>query len=40
MEKIDLDDFIDLWEGHYNKLSDEDKALLPLRKISFLAPEE
>lgn len=40
IEKIDIEDFINLWEQHYDKLSDEDKALLPLRKISFLAPEE
>lgn len=40
IEKIDLEHFIDLWEEHYDKLSDEDKTLLPLRKISFLAPEE
>lgn len=40
IEKIDLDDFIDLWEKHYKKLSDEDRNLLPLKEISFLAPEE
>lgn len=40
IEKIDIEDFLDLWEKHYEKLSDEDKNLLPLRKISFLAPEE
>lgn len=40
IEKVDLERFIDLWEEYYNKLSDEDKQLLPLRKISFLAPEE
>ncbi len=40
IEKIDLDDFIDLWETNYDKMTDEDKNLLPLRKIMFLAPEE
>ncbi len=40
IEEINLDRFIDLWEEYYDKLSDEDKILLPLRKISFLAPEE
>ena len=40
IEAIDLERFIDMWEEHYNKLSDEDKDLLPLRNISFLAPEE
>ena len=40
IEKMDLDTFIELWEEHYEKLADEDKQLLPLRKISFLAPQE
>ncbi len=40
IEKIDLDDFINLWEQHYANLTDEDKVLLPIRKISFLAPIE
>lgn len=40
IEKINLEDFIELWEKHYNNLSDEDKNLLPLRKIPFLAPED
>lgn len=40
IEEINLERFIDLWEEHYDKLSDEDKILLPLRKISFLAPGE
>ena len=39
IEKIDLDDFMNLWEQHYEKLSDEDKRFLPLRRINFLAPE-
>ncbi|MHB1769478.1 MAG: restriction endonuclease [Minisyncoccota bacterium] len=40
IEKIDLERLIDLWEEHYDKLTDEDKGLLPLRRLSFLAPEE
>lgn len=40
IEEIDLERFIDLWEEYYDKLSDEDKVLLSLRKISFLAPED
>lgn len=40
MEKIDLNGFIDLWEQYYDKLSEEDKSLLPLRKVAFLAPPE
>ena len=40
IEEIDFERFIDLWEEYYGKLLDEDKALLPLRKISFLSPKE
>lgn len=40
IEKMDLDDLVSFWEDYYEKLEEEDKALLPLRKISFLAPEE
>lgn len=40
IEEIDFERFIDLWEEHYDKLSDEDKTFLPLRRISFLSPEE
>lgn len=40
IEKIDLDDLISLWEEYYMKLDEEDKSLLPLRKIAFLAPKE
>lgn len=39
MELIDLDRFIDLWIEHYGKLDDEDRARLPLRTVSFLAPQ-
>jgi len=39
VEKIDLDSLIDLWEKYYDKLNEEDKALLPLRQIFFLSPE-
>jgi restriction system protein len=37
VELIDLSRFIDLWEEHYYKLTDEDKALLPLAPIYYLA---
>lgn len=37
VELIDLARFISLWEDFYNKMSDEDKNLLPLRPIYFLA---
>jgi restriction system protein len=40
MEKIDLDSFIDLWVDNYDKMAEEDRALLPLRRIAFLAPNE
>ena len=40
IETIDLDEFIDLWEKNYDKLSDEDKRLLPLTKVYFLTTSE
>lgn len=40
MEKIDLNSFIDLWKDNYEKLTEEDKILLPLRSIMFLAPSD
>lgn len=40
VELIDLDRFIELWQQYYHKLDDEDKALLPLVPIYFLAPSE
>ena len=40
VELIDLARFIILWQEFYLKLSDEDKALLPLRPIYFLAEQE
>lgn len=40
IEKIDLDSFIEYWDQYYEKMVEEDKARLPLRKISFLAPAE
>jgi len=38
VELIDLDRFIALWQEFYSKLSDDDKALLPLVPIYFYAP--
>jgi len=35
---VDLNRFITLWQEFYDKLKDEDKNLLPLRPIYFLAP--
>lgn len=37
VELIDLARFIGLWQEFYNKMSDEDKNLLPLRPIYLLA---
>jgi len=40
VELIDYERFISLWQEFYHKLTDEDKAKLPLRAVYFLAPEE
>ncbi|MBC8312772.1 MAG: restriction endonuclease [Candidatus Cloacimonetes bacterium] len=40
VELIDLDRFINLWQEFYPKLSDEDKAQLPLLPFYFYAPNE
>lgn len=40
MELVDLQRFISLWQEFYSKMIDEDKALLPLTPIFFLAPNE
>jgi restriction system protein len=40
VELIDFERFISLWQEFYHKISDEDKARLPLRAVYFLAPEE
>lgn len=39
VELIDLERFIDLWRQFYDKLSDEDKAMLPLTPVYFVAPQ-
>lgn len=38
VELVDLDRFISLWVDFHSKLSDEDKALIPLVPIYFYAP--
>ena len=38
IEIMDIKRFIDLWKTHYLDMSEEDKSLLPLREIMFLAP--
>jgi len=40
VELIDLNRFISLWQEFYEKLKDEDKSLLPLRPIFFIAAGE
>lgn len=39
LELIDMPRFIELWRDNYDKLSDEDKSLLPLQPIYFLDEE-
>lgn len=39
IELLDLDQFLDLWMAHYDKLSEEDKTHLRLRTVYFLAPD-
>lgn len=39
IELIDLDRFLELWESSYDRLTEEDRGLLRLRRVSFLAPE-
>lgn len=33
---IDIDEFIDLWIRYYDRMSEEDKALLPIIPVYFL----
>lgn len=37
---IDGDEFITMWQQYYNKMTDEDKNMLPLRRIAFLGMNE
>jgi len=39
IELIDLRRFVELWQEHYDAMSEEDKSLMPLREILFLSPE-
>jgi restriction system protein len=39
IELMDLDRFLDQWVEHYDKMSEEDKAKLRLRRVYFLAPD-
>ena len=37
---IDGDEFIVMWQEYYDKMSDEDKNMLPLKRIAFLGNNE
>ena len=37
---IDGNDFIDMWQEFYDKMSDEEKNMLPLKRIAFLGSNE
>lgn len=37
---IDGDEFIEMWQEYYNKMNDEDKNMLPLKRIAFLGNNE
>jgi len=39
VELIDLERFIELWREFYDKLTDADKAMLPLVPVYFIAPQ-
>ncbi len=40
VELIDQDRFVELWQGFYEKMADEDKRLLPMRTVYLLASDE
>jgi len=40
IEKIDLNDLIKKWDEHYDRMKEEDRRLMPVKRIAFLAPEE
>lgn len=37
---IDGDEFIEMWQEYYDKMSDDDKNILPLKRIAFLGSNE
>ena len=39
IELINLDHFIELWQEFYDKMKDEDKALMPIRPVYFVDKE-
>jgi restriction system protein len=40
IEKIDLSDLIQMWDDHYDEMEEEDRRLMPLKRVAFLAPPE
>jgi restriction system protein len=40
IEKIDLSDLIQMWDEHYDEMEEEDRRLMPLKRVAFLAPPE
>jgi restriction system protein len=39
VEKIDLNDLIQMWDDHYDQMQEEDRRLMPLKRVAFLAPK-
>ena len=39
IQLLDLDGFLDLWIEHYNKMDEEERSLMRLRPVFFLAPD-
>ena len=37
---IDGNDFIEMWQEYYDKMTDDDKNMLPLKRIAFLGNNE
>ena len=37
---VDLEQMVDLWVQHYDKVAESEKRLLPLRPVYYLAPSE
>jgi len=37
---VDLENLFDLWVQHYEKISDADKRLLPLKPVYYIAASE
>ena len=40
LKRFEGDDFIDMWTEYYDKMTDDDKNILPLKRISFLGSNE